>query len=62
MLSQIPTDLLEPLLASHPEYIESAFESLEREHGSVMNFIQSELKVTNEEIATIRDRLLETVN
>tara|TARA_X000000950_G_scaffold222060_1_gene267478 strand:+ start:3300 stop:4394 length:1095 start_codon:yes stop_codon:yes gene_type:complete len=62
MLSQIPTDLLEPLLASHPEYIESAFESLEREHGSIMNFIQSELKVTNEEIATIRDRLLETVN
>ncbi|MCG8413758.1 MAG: tyrosine-protein phosphatase [Pseudomonadales bacterium] len=62
VLSQIPRELLAPLMASYPEYIEAAFEHLESEHGSVMNFIQSELKVTDEEVAAIRNRLLETVH
>jgi protein-tyrosine phosphatase len=61
-LSQIPVELLAPLMASHPEYLESALDYLDIEYGSVMNYIQTELKVTDAEIATIRGRLLEKVN
>ncbi len=61
-LSQIPPELLAPLMASHPEYLESALNYLDAEYGSVMNYIQSELGVTNAEVQAIRTRLLETVN
>jgi protein-tyrosine phosphatase len=61
-LSQVPVELLEPLMASHPEYIESALDYLEKEYGSVMNYIRSELSVSDAEITAIRSRLLGSVN
>jgi protein-tyrosine phosphatase len=61
-LSQVPVELLEPLMASHPEYIESALDYLEKEYGSVMDYIRSELSVSDAEIAAIRSRLLGSVN
>ncbi len=60
-LSQISPELLAPLMASHPQYIEAALGYLDSEYGSVMNYIRSELQVTDSEIRAIRERLLETV-
>ncbi|MFT6095023.1 MAG: hypothetical protein ACJA2Q_002930, partial [Pseudohongiellaceae bacterium] len=59
---QVPVELLEPLMASHPEYIESALDYLEKEYGSVMNYIRSELSVSDADITAIRSRLLGSVN
>lgn len=58
-LFQLPEEKVAPLLASHPEYIEATFAALEAEHGSVMAFIQTELDVTDDELASIRAQLLE---
>jgi len=57
-LSQLPRDLVAPLMASDPDYIRATFAHLEAEHGSVMNFIQNELGVTDEMLVKIRSQLL----
>ena len=58
-LFRLPPEKVAPLLASHPMYIEATFDALEEEYGSVMSFIQTELDVTDTELATIRATLLE---
>lgn len=58
-LFSLPEEKVAPLMASHPEYIEATFADLEAEHGSVMAFIQTELDVTDDELASIRAQLLE---
>lgn len=58
-LMQLPPEIVAPLLASDPAYIEATLDKLEEDHGSVMNFIQTELKVTDEELAAIRANLLQ---
>ena len=45
-LAQLPWETIEPLMASDPTYIESAFAALEERHGSVDAFIEQELGVT----------------
>lgn len=42
-----------------PRYIEPTFRALEAEYGSVMNFIQTTLDVSDEELQVIRSALLE---
>ena len=59
-LRQLPPDVVMPLLASEPEYIEAALDVLAEEHGSVLGFIQTELDVTDEELEAIRALLLES--
>lgn len=58
-LFQLPPEKVTPLLASHPMYIEATFDALDEEYGSVMGFIQTELDVTDSELASIRSALLE---
>ena len=58
-LFQLPPEKVAPLLSSDPVFIETSFATLAAEHGSVMNFIQNELDVTDEEIEAIRASLLE---
>ncbi|MCG8370342.1 MAG: tyrosine-protein phosphatase [Proteobacteria bacterium] len=58
-LAQLPREMLAPLLRSDPRYIEHAFAKIESEHGSVLNFIQTELSVDDDELATLRANLLE---
>ncbi|MEO1553419.1 MAG: tyrosine-protein phosphatase [Pseudomonadota bacterium] len=58
-LFQLPPEKVAPLLASHPMYIESTFDALDEEYGSVMTFIQAELDVSDSELAAIRSSLLE---
>lgn len=56
---KLPPELVAPLMRSDPKYLEAAFESIEADQGSVLAFIQSDLGVDDEELAAIRDRLLE---
>lgn len=58
-LAQLPPEVLSPMLRSDPEFINTAFKTIETDHGSVMNFIRTELKVSDEELAAIRGALLE---
>lgn len=55
----MPLDKVAPLLESNPIYIESSFAALDEKYGSVMNFIQTELDVTDEALNAIRSALLE---
>ena len=58
-LAKMPPELLAPLMRSDPRYIETTFRTLEAEYGSVMNFIQTELGVSEAELQSIRSALLE---
>ena len=58
-LMQLPPEVVAPLMRSDPRYIEATFDALEAEYGSVMAFIQTELEVTDAELAAIRRNLLE---
>lgn len=58
-LMQLPPEKLAPLMASDPRYIEASFAEMEARYGSVMGFIQTELDVTDEELAAMRSTLLE---
>ena len=58
-LARLPREMLAPLLRSDPRYIERAFAEIESEHGSVLNFIQTELSVDDDDLATLRANLLE---
>lgn len=58
-LMQLPPEVLAPLLRSDPRYLETAFADLEAQHGSVINFIQQELDVTDSMLTDMRRTLLE---
>lgn len=58
-LFQLPPEKVEPLMASHPMYIEASLDHIAAEHGSVLAFIQNELDVTDTELSAIRASLLE---
>lgn len=59
-LAQLPWETVEPLVASDPAYIESAFAALEEEFGSIDAFIEQKLQVTPEMRERIRANLLES--
>ncbi len=58
-LTQLPPEVVEPLMRTEPAYIEATFEAIDAEYGSVEAFIQQELGVDDAEIERIRSRLLE---
>lgn len=58
-LRQLPVEIVAPLLRSDPRYLETALDAFVEQHGSVLAYIQSELDVTDEELAAIRAELLE---
>ncbi len=60
-LARLPKELVAPLLGSNPAYLASAFAAMEDKHGSVMNYIREELQVSDEELALLRENLLEPV-
>lgn len=45
-LTQLPWEVVEPLLASDPAYIEAALDGIAERHGSLDAFITRELAVT----------------
>lgn len=60
-LARMPWELVEPLVASDPDYIESALTALEEKYGSVDAFIEKELGVTPDMKKEIRSNLTEPV-
>jgi protein-tyrosine phosphatase len=60
-LAQLPWEVVEPLLASDPAYIESALGAIADEHGSVDAFIEQELGVTPAMRSAIIANLTDTV-
>lgn len=58
-LAQLPPELLMPLMASSPLYIETALQDIEENYGSVLNYIREELEVSDAELSQLRSRLLE---
>jgi len=60
-LAKLPWEIVEPLVASDPAYIESAFSALEEKYGSVDAFIEQELDVTSEMKRRIWANLTEPV-
>lgn len=58
-LSQLPPDVIRPLMRTEPAYIEATLDAIESEHGSVIAFIQDELGVDEDELNRIQERLLE---
>ncbi len=61
VLAQAPQELVAPLMATEPAYIEAALETLTEKYGSVDAFIEQELAVTPDAKAKIRANLLEPV-
>ncbi|MFV0644658.1 MAG: tyrosine-protein phosphatase [Sphingomonadaceae bacterium] len=58
-LSKVPWEILQPLMASDPAYLEAAFGALEEQYGTVDAFIEQRLGVTPEMREKIRANLLE---
>lgn len=58
-LAKLPPELVTPLMRSDPRYLEAALNEMESEQGSVENYVRNTLGVTDEDLATIRTRLLE---
>ena len=51
---QLPPEIVEPIMATHPEYIEKFFADIEAEYGTVDAFLEQVIDVTPEEIAALR--------
>lgn len=58
-LAALPTEILRPLMASHPLYIETALDKITENFGSVESFIREELGLTENELALLRAKLLD---
>jgi protein-tyrosine phosphatase len=59
VLAQLTPEVRAPLFASDPEYISAAFALIEREEGSIDNYLEGRLGMTAARVASLRDRLLE---
>lgn len=57
-LAAMPVELLAPLMESRPLYIETVLDALDREYGSIANYLERELGVDGQDIETLRSRLL----
>lgn len=58
-LAKLPPEMVAPLMRSDPLYIETALADIEAEYGSVMTFLEEEVDVTEDELASIRAALLD---
>jgi protein-tyrosine phosphatase len=58
-LEGVPRDVWEPLLKADADYLRATLEQLEGAHGSVVNYVRSELGLSHAVIARIRSNLIE---
>ncbi|MEM7689002.1 MAG: tyrosine-protein phosphatase [Pseudomonadota bacterium] len=58
-LMKLPPEMVAPLMESNPIYIETTLDAMEKEHGSVLAYIQAAYDVSDEELSAIRSALLE---
>jgi len=59
-LAQLSEADLRSLMASDPQYMELALDEVERRYGSMLEFAQSEMGLTNQDVEILRNRLLES--
>jgi protein-tyrosine phosphatase len=59
VMSSLTPDARRPLLKSDPDYINAAFSAIATRGGSVRAFLKSNLNLRNEELARLKDHLLE---
>ncbi len=57
-LAQLPPEVLQPLMGVRESYLDAAFAYMEQDSGSVLAYIQRRLSVSDEELQSIRERLL----
>jgi hypothetical protein len=55
----IPRAVWEPLMRADADYLQATLEQLQAAHGSVMNYVQSELGVSAALIERIRSNLID---
>jgi protein-tyrosine phosphatase len=55
----IPREVWEPLMRADPDYLRAALEQLTVSHGSVINYVQTELGLSQTEIDRIRSNLID---
>jgi len=58
-LMNAPSSERRPLFISSPDYLQSAFDQIETDHGSVDNYLHTILKISPAELSKIRETLLE---
>lgn len=58
-MMKLPPEVLKPIFGTNRRNIIAAFDTLEKNHGSVMNYIRDELEVTDEGLKTLRSLYLE---
>ena len=59
-LYQVDADILRPLIGVERIYIETAFNTAEKEYGSLENFIREGLNISDEEIQMLRNKFLDS--
>jgi protein-tyrosine phosphatase len=57
--AQLPVESREVLWRSDPAYISAALDSIDREYGSVDNYVERELGVSKSEVSALRAKLLQ---
>ena len=58
-LAQLPPESRQALWRSDPDYISAALDSIDREYGSVDAYVRRELGVSESEVRTLREKLLQ---
>ena len=58
-LYQVDAEILRPLIGVERIYIETAFNTAEKEYGSLENFIREGLNISDEEIQMLRNKFLD---
>jgi protein-tyrosine phosphatase len=58
-LTQLPPEVVEPLMRTEPAYIEATFDAIETEYGSVEAYLDEVLDVDASELERLRERLLD---
>ncbi|WP_438865585.1 tyrosine-protein phosphatase [Neptunicella sp.] len=58
MFASIPPDVAQPLIGVTQPLIESAINSMETQHGSILQYIQQELDVSDKDIGVLRQKYL----
>ncbi|MGD0503569.1 MAG: tyrosine-protein phosphatase [Steroidobacteraceae bacterium] len=58
LFNGVAREVWEPLMRADADYLQAMLERLQAEHGSVVGYVQSELGVTEAQIARIRSNLV----
>lgn len=58
MFASLPADVVQPLMGVSQPLIEAAISSMEKQHGSVLQYIQQELKVSDQDLIVLRQKYL----